>query len=104
MKPRTEEARREHIIASTTHNLKVSKKTQGSKARIILAAMRVYFTDELQKSHGLSRTGAEERAQEVFGTLSDMATKAAEGFRATQQAKARRPFFRLPFSGVSNTR
>ena len=100
----TGEARREHIIASTTHNLKVSKKTQSSKARIILAAMRVYYTDELQKSHGLSRTAAEEKAQSVFASLSDMATKAAEGFRATQQAKARRPFFRLPFRGASNTR
>lgn len=100
----TAEAQRDHIIAATTHNLKVSKKTQTAKARIILAAMRVYYTSELQTSHGLTRAAAEEKAQSVFASLSDMATKAAEGFRATQQAKARRPFFRLPFRGVSNTR
>ena len=100
----TAEAQREHVITATTHNLKVSKKTQAAKARIILAAMRVYYTGELQTAHGLSRAAAEAKAQTVFATLGKMAEKAAEGFRATQQAKARRPFFRLPFSAATKER
>jgi hypothetical protein len=76
-------ARRRRHVERKARALRRSESAQKQKARVMLTAMRSYYTDALLKTGRFTETEAEKMVNSAFGNAGAIVKEAVKGFRSS---------------------